>query len=90
MGLLTIIFLTLEQLLLLFHGGDVEKSLEQYQEYVKTEKKENFELLQKIAIEALKQGAGSKDEDILNCGNYCEECRDKDINELYEDILNED
>ena len=32
----------------------------------------------------------NKKEIILNEGNYCEECSKKDINELFEEILEED
>jgi len=31
-----------------------------------------------------------KKEAMLNSGNYCDECSDKGINELFEEILNED
>lgn len=32
----------------------------------------------------------SKKESMLNEGNYCDECRNKDINELFSEILDEE
>lgn len=32
----------------------------------------------------------TKREDILNEGNYCDECKNKDLDELYNEILEDD
>jgi hypothetical protein len=36
-----------------------------------------------------KENKNKKEEKLVE-GNYCEECKDKDINELYNEILEED
>jgi len=38
----------------------------------------------------IKGEAKRKKEAMLNDGNYCEECKDKGINELFEEILEDD